>query len=248
MADAVASYLRHRRNVYEWMLGPLLCPSSQLHDLEWLLGGEAVPVGVVFDRPVDEAVATVEASGLDIRQIETKDINLGDYFSYLPQSLTIWIEAAPDDVHYLANGHPGRRVGVKVRCGGDSPTMFPSPADLAETMHATFIRGLPLKATAGLHHPWRHFSVDLEVWRHGFLNMAAAAAALVLTSDKAEAELLLSTDVPGLLTRQQLRIGNRAYSAAELKSGRVFFRSYGSCSFDEPVDDLVAMGSLWGAR
>lgn len=248
LEDALSSYVRHRRNVYEWMLGPFLCPSSQLHDLEWLLGGDPIPVGVVFDRPVDESVASVEASGLDIRQIETRDTKIGEYLSYLPSAAAVWVEAPPIEVHDVASSYPNRRIGVKVRCGGETPAHFPSPAHLAHVMHATFVRGLPLKATAGLHHPWRHFAVDLGVWRHGFLNLAAAAAALVLTSDEGEAEHILSTDIPGLLTRRELRIANRSYSAAELKSGRVFFRSYGSCSFDEPVDDLGAMGSLWGAR
>jgi hypothetical protein len=115
-------------------------------------------------------------------------------------------------------------------------------------MRETFECGLPLKATAGLHHPWRHFSPEVGAWRHGFLNLAAAATALVLGIDVNQVEEILATEQQGVLTRQDLRIADHGFSIADLKSARVFFRSYGSCSFDEPVEDLAAMGSLGEAR
>lgn len=247
LEEAVTSYLHHRHGQYEWMLGPFLCPSSQLHDLEWILGGEEVPVGVVFDQPAADALVSINASDLDIQQIETTELEVRHFFDELNPSLTVWLESEARRVLEIAGRTPGRRIGVKVRCGGATPQMFPTPAELATAMHETFVCGLPFKATAGLHHPWRHFSDELSTWRHGFLNIAAAAALLVLGRDRAEAEAVLSMDQPGILTPQGLCFGPNTFSVADLKTGRVFFRSYGSCSFDEPVEDLAAMGSLWGA-
>ncbi|MGH8958274.1 MAG: hypothetical protein ACRDVK_06330 [Acidimicrobiia bacterium] len=248
LEDAVATYLRHRRSPHEWMLGPFLCPSAQLHDLEWLLGGEPVPVGVVFDQPAAEAVASIAVSDLRIQQIETTDLTVGPMLGELDPAFTVWLEAEPPDVLAVAGRNPGRRIGVKIRCGGATPERFPTPSALAEAMHETFVCGLPFKATAGLHHPWRHFSEQVGVWRHGFLNLAAAAATLVVTRDRGRVEEMLAADDPGMLSRQHLRLAGQEFPIADLRSARVFFRSYGSCSFDEPVEDLVAMGSLRAVR
>ena len=246
LEDAVRTYLRHRQSPYEWMLGPFLCPSSQLHDLEWLLGGVEVAVGVVIDQPPAEAAVSIAASGLRIRQVETKDLDLRTEFEVLDRSFIVWLEAPPARVREIASLFPDRRIGVKVRCGGLTPEMFPTPSELAETMREAFVSGLPMKATAGLHHPWRHFSDG--VWRHGFLNLLAAAAVLLTTGDQSLAERMLTEEEPGALGRQQLRFAGQTFTSSDLKSARVFFRSYGSCSFDEPVDDLLTMGSIWGAR
>jgi hypothetical protein len=47
-------------------------------------------------------------------------------------------------------------TGVKVRCGGMTPDAVPSVERLAEVLAGCAKRRLPLKATAGLHHPFRH--------------------------------------------------------------------------------------------
>ena len=248
LEEAISTYLRHRRGAHEWMLGPFLCPSSVLHDLEWLLGGDPIPVGVVFDQPAEDAFASIAASALSIQQVETTDLAIEHLLRELDASLTFWLEAEPSRVHTVAGRNPGRRIGVKIRCGGSTPADFPTPVALASGMHETFERGLPLKATAGLHHPWRHFSAEVGAWRHGFLNLAAAAAALVGTGDLNQVEEILSIEQPGVLSGHHLRVGEHEFSPADLRSARVFFRSYGSCSFDEPVEDLEAMGSLWSAR
>jgi hypothetical protein len=241
---AVNTYLRHRRGDHGWMLGPFLCPSSGLHDLEWLLGGDSIPVGVVFDQPTEEAVSTIDASGLSIQQIETTDADVGSHLEGLNRTLTVWLEAPPERVTKVATANPHRRIGLKVRCGGASADAFPSPEVLGETMFDAFRAGLPMKATAGLHHPWRHYWPVLDVWRHGFLNLVGAAAALVTGAGRHELEELLGTEQPGELGPHHLRIGSQTFSESDLRSARVFFQSYGSCSFEEPVDDLVSMGSI----
>lgn len=242
--DALMTYRRHQRGRHEWMLAAFLCPSSKLHDLEWLLGEERLPVGVVLDQPADEAISAIEASALSIRQLETTDLDIEEHFDEIDQALTIWLEVPPERAAKIAARNPGRRIGVKVRCGGATPESFPPPAALGEVLVDAFRGGLPIKATAGLHHPWRHIWADLGVWRHGFLNLLAASAALVTSADPTAVESLLASEEAGDLGRDHLRLGGHRFSVSELKSARVFFRSYGSCSFDEPVDDLVMMGSL----
>src|SRR5690606_2555673 len=61
-------------------------------------------------------------------------------------------------------------VGLKFRCGGVTPDAFPSPEALGRALAACRDAGAPFKATAGLHHPVRHFSAEVGAPMHGFLN------------------------------------------------------------------------------
>jgi hypothetical protein len=103
---------------------------------------------------------------------------------------------------------------AKVRCGGER---VPSPAELARFVRACAELELPFKASAGLHHAIRRGDA------HGFLNLLAAAGR------PAEAESLLADE--------QL-------SVDEAPAERRLFRSFGSCSFAEPVAELRALGML----
>jgi hypothetical protein len=96
--------------------------------------------------------------------------------------------------------------------------------------------GVPFKATAGLHHPIR--SGD----RHGFLNLLAAA----VFAD-GDLEAILGEEDPAAFTLDEQGFGIHDHRAdaetiAEARAER--FVAYGSCSFDEPVEDLEALGFL----
>lgn len=135
-------------------------------------------------------------------------------------------------------------AGFKLRCGGLVPDAFPSIEELARVLVACADRALPLKLTAGLHHPLPGLRDGLPM--HGFLNVVLAAAAC-------RSYQLRERDVYGLLREQggaafrlsadwiewrELRI-----AAKELRETRDgFLRSFGSCSFDEPREDLVTLG------
>jgi hypothetical protein len=118
---------------------------------------------------------------------------------------------------------------VKVRCGPAVPLV----SELAEVVRACREHGVPFKATAGLHHPVRREG------QHGFLNLLAAA----LFGDEGEA---LAEEDPGAfrLDGDSFRWRDRAASVADVERGRQLFVAFGSCSFSEPVDDLVALGFL----
>jgi hypothetical protein len=141
-----------------------------------------------------------------------------------------------------------RRVGAKLRCGGATAAAFPTAEQVVTFITACVARNLPFKATAGLHHPVRHHDPELDVMRHGFLNLLAAATfALDGRPDSELIDVVEETDpdaftigIAGLTWRDQsVRIGDLARARRE-------FPSYGSCSFTEPVDDLVAMGLIRG--
>ncbi len=141
-----------------------------------------------------------------------------------------------------------RRVGgAKLRCGGPTPDAFPSTHEVAEFIIACTETGIPFKTTAGLHHPIRHHDGDLRVMRHGFVNLLTAAIAARAGAGQLTVEAIINDTDPhafdvtfgGIEWR-----GERIGSDAVEETRRDGFIAYGSCEFDEPVDDLAALGYL----
>ena len=135
---------------------------------------------------------------------------------------------------YLEGAHPplsDTEARVKVRCGPVAP-----PVDeLAEVVRSCREHGVAFKATAGLHHAVR------QDGQHGFVNLLAAAVfgdeEAALAEDDAAA---FRVDGGAFCWRA------RSASLAEVQRGRELFVAFGSCSFAEPVDDLIALGLLPG--
>ena len=143
---------------------------------------------------------------------------------------------------------PGPAFHVKMRCGGLEAPDFPATDLLASLLLATHERGLAFKATAGLHHPFRHYGTDVETMQHGFLNVFAGATLLhthglsqhdlvALLADQEGVDLRFDAD--GLVWNDHCA-GLEAIRSAR----RAFAHSFGSCSFEEPVTDLHSLGLL----
>ncbi len=139
-----------------------------------------------------------------------------------------------------------RPLGVKLRCGGLVASAFPEAEQVAAFIAAGVAAGLPFKATAGLHHPVRHYDPDPGVMRHGFLNLLAATA-LVRTGSPVEqlVDVIEETDPAAFITTVAgLQWRDHRVGVADLVRTREHFAAYGSCSFAEPVADLVALGMV----
>jgi hypothetical protein len=139
-------------------------------------------------------------------------------------------------------------AGFKLRCGGVEASAVPSPAQVALTITAARAAGLPLKFTAGLHHPVRHHDDGIGVTMHGFLNVfVAGVLATARGLDGAEVrEIIDEEDAASFVFADDgLRWRNQRASATEIEfARRSAVVSFGSCSFDEPRDDLRALGLL----
>jgi len=133
-------------------------------------------------------------------------------------------------------------LGLKMRCGGLEPADIPDPASAAAFIVACRDAGVPFKATAGLHHPVRHYDDTMETDMHGFLNLFGAA---VLAAEHdlsvADVQLILQEDLD-----DAFRFTKDAFAWRDLKASmddimharETLATSFGSCSFEEPVDDL----------
>jgi hypothetical protein len=156
------------------------------------------------------------------------------------QHVTRAARARPD-----AASQPCRIAGFKARCGGLEAKAFPSTEQLAAVITSCAQHAIAFKATAGLHHPFRHYSGDVQTHMHGFLNVFGAAA--LVFSNNLEEEVvreLLEDENPQNFVFGNTHFGWRHYRASigDVEASRLqLATSFGSCSFDEPREDLQAL-------
>ena len=127
-----------------------------------------------------------------------------------------------------------RGLSLKFRLGGADADAVPHPHALARWIGAALDRETPFKCTAGLHHAVRHTGYDGDA--HGFLN--------VLLATRATLDGVSTGDVVTLLDERDgptLAATAEAHGDALLRTRR-WFTSFGSCSIEEPVADLRALG------
>lgn len=158
------------------------------------------------------------------------------------------------DVRGFIAALSGEPVGAKIRTGGVVREAFPSPAAVARFMAACEHAKVPFKATAGLHHPVRaEYPLTYEPGcprgvMHGFLNVFLAAIMLRTHGvDATRLEAILGESDPKAFhfTPEGVRWNGLFAEAAQIARAReAFCVSYGSCSFDEPVEELRRLGLL----
>jgi hypothetical protein len=133
----------------------------------------------------------------------------------------------------------GTRHRAKLRTGGVRAALFPSSEELAATLAACVARGVALKCTAGLHSAVRHTDPATGFDHHGLLNVLLTVGSLTSGATPAvAAEWLGETDAGVLVAALRTR------PAEWIARARAVFTSFGTCSVQEPVDDLIALGLL----
>jgi hypothetical protein len=248
MAQAVPEYLAARAGAYAWMLGRFIVPCSRTAELiEAVPGAEQCAISLILDGGIADVPRAAELRSSERRlAIEALEILLepSQVPEYAAQLRAHGLSNVPSYVEFrrdgawtqtLAAGLPalGRyALSAKVRCGGVVIEAFPTPSELASFIEAAAREQVPFKATAGLHHPVRHLHERTGFTMHGFLNLLAAAALAQRGASFAEIERTIASE-------------NAAQFAGEITAAaRELFTGYGSCSFEEPVEDLRAMGVL----
>ena len=218
-----------RATPHAWILHRFLVPASKLVELP-----------ADFDPPLGVIVDVGELPPLS-GQVEVVEARLERAAAVEGVSARVFLEVPPgDDAALDAVAEAG--AGAKVRCGGATTEMFPTPARLAHFVCGCRDRGLAFKATAGLHHPIR------DGIAHGFLNLLGAALlAHGAGADAGTVAELLADEHPGAcsVTDEAVTVRGQAFDAAAVTAAREqLFTGYGSCSFSEPVEDLRSLGIL----
>jgi hypothetical protein len=137
--------------------------------------------------------------------------------------------------------------GFKLRTGGVTADAFPTSMQIAKALVAPATHQLPLKFTAGLHHPLRQYRGEVETKMHGFLNvLGAAVLAAEHLWDANQTAIMLEDENADSFSFTDDFFAWREWriDIKRLQYRRRFVVSFGSCSFDEPRDDLRALNLL----
>ena len=265
LAQATDEYRSARAGSHAWMLGRFIVPLAVLAANAELL--RDIPLSVIVEGA--SAVAGVAQSRMQGAHVEILEVPLLAGFAQAGETIealralrealqqhgitgvATYVEL-PRDAGWkrmLDRTLPElARLGfrAKVRCGGVTLAAFPSVDEVATFLAATCAAGIPFKATAGLHHPIRHRDASTDFPMHGFLNLLAGAA-LAPSVDHATLRAVIAEEDGAAFSLTSSGLRWRDHNVDEetlVQTRRDRFVSYGSCSFDEPVDDLIAMGVL----
>jgi len=137
--------------------------------------------------------------------------------------------------------------GYKLRTGGVTANAFPTSMQVAKALVTPATHQLPIKFTAGLHHPLRQYREEVQTKMHGFLNvLGAAVLAAEHRWDTNQTAIMLEDEdarsfsfTDDFFAWREWRIDTK-----RLQYRRRFVVSFGSCSFDEPREDLRALNLL----
>lgn len=263
MPEAVAAHRRTRQSGYARMVRTFICPATRLAELEAALGDDVE--GFRLSLLVDTGTAETDVETAVEQALErawTLELVEVRYEPGQAVASTVHAHVADAAIFFevplagTAAGTVAKAIddiaeaggGVKFRCGGATAAAFPTVDELADGLVTARAAEVMIKCTAGLHHPFRHLDGADGFVHHGFLNVAVAAVlghaqrldtatvARILSTEQGEAFRVTAEEVGWA----DLRVEEDAVRAARLQS----FVGYGSCSVDEPVADLTALGVM----
>ena len=273
MPTAARKYAEYRENEYRWALGRFVVPVARLDEFEkaaegilpsgdqergefWRLsalgGGDlSSDLNRVAEFNQKRAGAAV-IDTIEIKAGRARDIE--NAMSLTPANLTPYFEIPiSGDPAELIKSVAETEARAKVRTGGVTADAFPSSFDLARFIKICAEQDVPFKATAGLHHPLRSvnrltYAPDsASAMMHGFLNLFLAAAFAQSGMDVDRLVELLEEKSPeafqfdsgGVTWRDEMIVRGQLRNSRNLLA-----IAFGSCSFDEPIDDLKKIGLL----
>lgn len=231
LAVAVAEHDAHRRSPYAAALGPLVVRAADLPEVG------ATEVAVVTG--LDEAAAAVRAAGSRLRALEVtlgSQTTAADVRALAASGVDVFVEVPRDERRPAVIAElAAAGLGAKLRTGGLSADLFPTIPELAAGIAALVEAGVPFKATAGLHHAVRHTDPATGFEHHGFLNLMLATARARAGRPLGDVTAALASRDDGAVARAVLELAPDVRTA---------FRSFGTCSIREPLDELARLDLL----
>lgn len=269
MATAVGNYHEYGASKHSWALGRFVLPVSRLGEFEAaaasILSGELEPwrlSAIVASDPLRELQEIAEFNQrqpgfgavidtVEIKVSEPNDVNT--LSRALPESLDTFFEVSAADPTAVvgAIARVGRKA--KIRTGGVSEALFPSIAEVAGFIDACRRQDVAFKATAGLHHALRSdyrltYEADsASATMHGFINVFLAACFRHAGVSRDEIETILGVSASDAFVFDAAGVtwgGHRLTNSGIESARHLFLVSFGSCSFEEPIDELRGMQLL----
>ena len=230
------------------------------------LGAKTANAGEFIDtlKIAAEKIRSFSAEHVDLvsaRQLEMplpQDVDLGllGKMGSILKSLKLqafWetpVDSAEEAIALLAehNSTTGAaQFGYKLRTGGVTAEAFPASQQIARALVASAKQRVPIKFTAGLHHPIRQFRDEVKTKMHGFVNvLGAAVLAAEHQWDEQQTSKMLEDENGASFSFSDDSFAWREWKIVteQIKARRKLVTSFGSCSFDEPREDLRALNLL----
>lgn len=212
------------------MLGRFVVPAARLEEFE-RTSSRDFPLSVLVAGGAELPHARSPIGSMELKAVDASQIQsipgVDAYFEITDLTL----------IPVIAN----QGVRAKIRTGGVTNDAFPSARFIADFLAACAAARVPFKATAGLHHalrcyrPLTYAADSPSGWMFGFLNVFVAAALAWKGAASGELESVLMEE----------SLADHGLNESDLLATRQKFAiSFGSCSFEEPVADLKALGIL----
>lgn len=246
---AVREHLRRAENqTTDEFIGPLILSLDKVEEAARLADGNPLELSIVSAAANLTQLSTmlnhlrehhpgvtVTALELKIGESPIEDIVRIAEFTNGDLSAEVFIELpypAVTEENLRALAQAG--LSLKFRTGGIRQELFPTPEQVIDVIEKASAHGLRFKLTAGLHRAMRYVDPETGFPHFGFLNIAAATAALNEKVSAEQALTLLNSDDPEPVIRA-LGIDD---------NWRERFASFGTCSVSEPADTLADLGLL----
>ncbi len=242
-----SGYREHADSGEPWRISALI--DTDIKQMEAAL--DAIDAFNERHASVDAGQAVVDVVELKVTQVNEIDWVLDQ----LPDEIYPFFEfPVSADCRGFVAALSGEQAAAKIRTGGVVPGAFPTPQEVIAFLNACDAADVAFKATAGLHHPVRgSYRLTYEkdcasAPMYGFLNVFMAACfirikgandadAIRLLTDESAASFKFLEDVASW--------SGHGLETAQIAAVRESFAlSFGSCSFDEPVQELVKIGAM----
>lgn len=259
--NAVANYASYRSGEHQAALGRFVVPVARLHEFAtaaspYATSGEPWRLSALAGTDLDDDARSVMAFNdtnsrrfvIDAVEAKTPDAGAVERAAKA-FDVTTYCEIPLDRVDGLTRAIAAHGARAKVRTGGVTADAFPPAAGLVSFIEACAKNGVAFKATAGLHHPLRcvrpltYETGSATGTMHGFLNVFLAAGFLScgMSSENATALMTEESFDAFEIADDAIRWHHYSVSARDLAIVRRDFAiSFGSCSFEEPVEELKA--------
>ncbi len=270
LQDAIANYHKYQQTPYNFLLGHFVIPAARLTEFFTVLNHDSLEKRII--NPWSLSVILSDNWELELHQIKTvnnknqvkiaavefKPLTLEEIsraITQIPKGIESFVEIPlNENIDTYLTMLQGKQVSAKIRTGGLTIEAFSSVEQLCQFIFASAKAQIPFKATAGLHHPLpgKYPLTDKpdSIWSNmqGFLNLSILAALVYwqkITQDQAMILLQESSLDSFRFTEDHLSWQDCHLTCLELEEARqYFFRSFGSCSFQEPLNELMELNLL----
>ncbi|WP_088893016.1 hypothetical protein [Leptolyngbya ohadii] len=269
LRSAMQNYAQYAATPHAWMLSRFVLPAARLEEFTAIAADLPLSqwsLSVVVKDPTElEQAFALQTKSIKIAALEFTPQSseaIQTLISQIPSGVEAFFEIPlnptfPDTIALL-KGTPAAATppAAKLRTGGITESAFPNRRSLADWICTCAQANVPFKATAGLHHPFPGnyrltYELDSPIApMQGFLNVAIASA-FAYSQSLTPTEIIPLLEIDSFADLLELREetliwhspqGKCQIDRREIQIARQqFFRSFGSCSFEEPIEDLIAL-------